>query len=68
VGVNPGSTGTSPVFQVARQFDTHFPLARSELGELFEAKKFGSPAPALNIEVEVGAFSQLQYFVYLALS
>jgi hypothetical protein len=53
--------------QAAGQFGAPFPLARSEIGELFEGKKHGSQDPALNIDVEVGAFGQLQCFVYLAL-
>jgi hypothetical protein len=54
--------------QAAGQFDAPFPLARSEFGEIFEGKKHSSQDPALNIDVEVGAFGQLQRFVYLALS
>ena len=61
-----GPARTSP--DPAGQFDAPFPLARSELGELFEGEKHGSQDPALNIYVEVGAFGQLQCFVYLALS
>jgi hypothetical protein len=51
--------------QAAGQFDAPFSLARSEL---FEGEKHSSQDPALNIDVEVGAFGQLQRFVYLALS
>ena len=54
--------------QAAGPFDTPFPLARSELGEIFEGKKHSSQDPALNIDVEVGAFGQLLCFVYLARS
>ena len=38
------------MFQAVGQFDTRFPLARSELGELFEGEKLDSQDLARNVE------------------